>query len=82
MTYKLNPEVRKITSPVILAFCDQHNEQIFQNGRSLADAEFSRPYLIEAMSARGGHVVLILRENDQINTTDGTGEKQQEASFF
>lgn len=47
MTYRLNPEVRKITSPIILSFGDGREDERFQDGASLADAVFCRNYLIE-----------------------------------
>ena len=82
MTYKLGPEVRKITSPIILSFSDGRGDQRFQDGASLADAVFCRNYLVESLSARNGYVVLTVRENDQINTTDWADGEAVEKSFF
>lgn len=82
MTYRLNPEVRKITSPIILSFSDGREDQQFQDGASLADAVFCRNYLLESLSARNGYVVLTVRENDQINATDWADGEVAERSFF
>ena len=82
MTYKLDPEVRKITSPIILSFSDGREDQQFPNGASLADAVFCKNYLIEALSAQDGSVVLAMRENDQVNAVDFAGEGTVEMNFF
>lgn len=82
MTYKLDPEVRKITSPIILSFRDGREDERFQDGATLADAVFRRNYLIESLSAWNGYVVLTVRENDQINAMDRDGGEAVERSFF
>lgn len=82
MTYKLDPEVRKITSPIILSFRDGRKDEQFQDGASLANAVFCRNYSVESLSARNGYVVLIVRENDQINATDWADGEAVEKSFF
>ena len=80
MTYKLNPEIRKITSPVILTFHDGADEQRFPSGEALADAVFHKNYRIEAISARNDHVVLTVKENSAVNTMNWIGEEA--VSFF
>ena len=80
MTYKLNPEVRKIISPVALTFGDGADEQRFPNGEALANAEFDKNYCIEAVSARDDCVVLTVQENRAVNTMNWAGEEA--VSFF
>ena len=80
MTYKLNPEVKKIQSPVVVKFSNQAAEMTFANGAALADAVFDRYYLIESLAAESGSVVLTLRENDTINAVNWAGEEA--VSFF
>lgn len=82
MTYRLNPEVRKITSPIILSFGNGREDRQFQDGASLADAVFGKNYLIESLSARDGSVILTVRENDQLNAMSQTDGKAVERSFF
>ena len=80
MTYKLNPEVKKIQSPVIVKFLNQAADMMFANGAALADAVFDRSYLIESLAAEDGSIVLTVRENDRINAVNWGGE--EEVSFF
>lgn len=82
MTYRLDPEVRKITSPIILSFSDGREDERFQDGAALADAVFSRNYLIESLSAWNGSVVLTVRGNDQAAVMNWVGEETVEMSFF
>ena len=82
MTYRLNPEVRKITSPIILSFSDGRESERFQDGASLADAVLCRNYLIESLSVRNECVVLTVRENNQANAMDQAGGEAVERSFF
>lgn len=74
MTYKLNPEVRKICAPVKVRFVDGE-EQLFPDGTALADAEFDKYYLLEALTAEGNAVILQLRENDKVNAINWNGEE-------
>lgn len=80
MTYKLNPEVKKIQSPVVVKFSDQEVDMAFESGAALADAVFDRNYLIESLAAEGDSVVLTVRENDTINAVNWVGEEA--VSFF
>ena len=82
MTYRLNPEVRKITSPIILSFSDGREDERFQDGASLADAVFCRNYLVESLSVRNGYVVLTVRENNQAIAMDRADGEAVERSFF
>ena len=80
MTYKLNPEVKKIQSPVVVKFSNRAAEMTFASGAALADAVFDRNYLIESLVAEGDSIVLTVRENDTINAVNWAGEEA--VSFF
>ena len=82
MTYKLNPEVRKIISPIVLTFSDGAGEQSFSNGAALADALFQKRYCIETISAKEEHVVVTVKENVTVNTANWIGEEAVKPSFF
>ena len=78
MTYKLNNEVKKINSPIVLLLCDQ--ELRFNNGTELAEKEFDKPYIIDNITAKDSVVFIAVSEKDNMPTTDGIDEK--EVSFF
>lgn len=80
MTYKLNPEVKKICAPVIVRLADQDEELSFPDGAALADAEFDKRYLIDSLTVEAAAVVLTLCENDKINVVNWAGEEA--VSFF
>ena len=82
MTYKLNPEVRKITSPILLSFCGGSESKSFPNGTALADAEFDKNYCVDSISANGGKIVVTVRENERVNAISWIGEEAVEPSFF
>lgn len=82
MTYKLNPEVRKISSPIILEFCEERERQRFADGTALAEAVFNKNYCIESISAKENCILLTVRENDRVNATNWIGEETAEPSFF
>ena len=79
MTYKLNPEVKKIAAPIRVRF-SEGGEMRFADGAALADAEFAKNYLVEGLTVDDGYVVLTLRENDRVNSINWVGEEQ--VSFF
>lgn len=78
MTYKLNNEVKKINSPIVLLLCDQ--ELRFNNGAELAEKKFDKPYIIDTITAKDSVVFIAVSEKDNMPTTDGIDEK--EVSFF
>lgn len=80
MTYKLNPEVKKICAPVIVRFADRDEELSFPDGAALADAVFDKNYLIELLTVEDGAVALALCENDRVNVMNWVGEEA--VSFF
>lgn len=78
MTYKLNSELKKIKSPIVLLLCDQ--ELRFNNGTELAEKEFNKPYIIDTITAKDSVVFITVLEKDNMPTTDWSDEK--EVSFF
>lgn len=78
MTYKLDPSVSKITSPILLIY--DGYEKVFENGKQLADADFDKYYLIDNISIKDDMIAVKLKENDRINDTNWCGEEQ--VSFF
>ena len=71
MTYKLNPIVGKLISPIILRFRDSDTpDRYFNTGLELADEIFDRCYLIDSICAQGDQIVLTVIENNMINSTD------------
>lgn len=61
MTNKLNPEIRKILSPVVLTYPDGTKQQ-YESGKAVADAVFDHKYEISILSAVNDIVELKLVE--------------------
>ena len=80
MTYKLNPEIAKIVSPVVLII--DGAEIICEDGAEAAEMTFEKYYVIETISARANAVFICLKENDRINEISWIGEEAVNASFF
>ncbi len=59
MTYKLNPEIRKITSLVELVFPDGEKRQ-FENGAEACSAVLENRYVVKEMKAGNGKIVICL----------------------
>ena len=78
MTYKLNPEIRKILSPVVLIFPDGTKQQ-YEDGDSAADAVFDHKYLISALRAVDDIIEIKLVEQEA-PSMNWSGESA--ASFF
>lgn len=74
MTYKLNPNLRKINGSVILVI-DGH-EMICTDGKALTELEFEKNYIVDSITARDNAVVVILKENDRTNIINWIGEEQ------
>ena len=60
MTYKLNPEVEKIISPVVVT--DGKNRWEFANGRKAEEAVFDKQYNITSYRAMGDTVEVSVEE--------------------
>ena len=79
MTYKLNPEIGKISAPVTLIIDGRELE--YDNGSVAVDtAVFDKWYLIDEVNVKNGRILIYLKENTQINNTNWCGEEQ--VSFF
>ena len=60
MTYKLNPILEKITSPVILVFPGNECAE-FRNGQAVVEQVFNEKYKIVSMSAVNSKVEIKLK---------------------
>ena len=61
MTYKLNPELQKILSPVLLIFPNDATAR-YSSGQELVDAVFDHPYQVKSLRAKEATVVIELVE--------------------
>ena len=77
MTYKLNPAIGKIESPVIL-FLPSGERREYQNGTEVTEDVFDHKYLIESLWAVGDTVEIVLTEM-QAGLSTWIGEEQ---TFF
>lgn len=77
MTYKLSPQLRLITAPVILVV--EGVERQYSNGEELTRLTFDKNYIIDSISARDCEVVVTLKENERKFSINWVGE--EEVSF-
>lgn len=82
MTYKLNPEVSKIKSPVLLRIKGVESSELYADGAELANATFEKNYVVRSLVARENVIVLTVEENRRINATNWIGEEMTERGFF
>ena len=61
MTYKLNPALSKIQSPLLLLIDGEETE--YRNGKALAEQVFEKNYLVDSISAKADRIVISLTEN-------------------
>lgn len=78
MKYKIDQFVSKITAPIEVLFEDKRLE--FADGYELADCEFEKPYIIQAISSKNNKVVIVITENNRINDVRQICKEQ--AGFF
>ena len=78
MTYKIDPNVKLIVSPVITVI--DGKETLYENGTALSEINFDKYYVITRITARDNTVVLELEENKRINDITWIGEEA--VSFF
>ena len=76
MKYKLNPELRKIQSPIKIIIGDEHKKYI--NGTALTADVFVKRYVISSIRAIE-NVIEIELEEAVVNAVNWTGEEQ---TFF
>ena len=79
MTYKLNPELRKIRSPATLIFPDG-TEKYFESGAEIANAVFDKRYVITEIMAEDSMIKLKLME--QQGKTTINWNREEVVSFF
>lgn len=80
MTYKLNPELRKIRSPVILIFPDS-TEKNFESRSEIANAVFDKRYVITEITAEDSNIKLkLMEQQDKRAVVNWIGEEA--VSFF
>ena len=60
MTYYLDPEVKKIKSPIIL--CVDGKETAYANGQALSKCSFEKRFAIRSVTARDNQVVIVLED--------------------
>ena len=77
MTYRLNPELRKIQSPVVLKIGGAELE--YPNGTALLDLTFAARYSVRSIAARGGTIIIDLQE---LPGAPDCAEPFEQASFF
>ena len=65
MTYKFNPEIRKVLSPVVLMFSDGEKQQ-YPDGNAVADAVFNHKYVVSTMRAVNDIIELELVEQESL----------------
>lgn len=78
MTYKLNPELRKIPSPVVLVFPNGKRTQ-YPCGIAVTKDTFDKKYGIESMKASNSSIEIRLKE-PSVNEINWIGEEA--VSFF
>jgi len=73
ITYKLDPSVRVIQSPVILKTTD--TETAYENGAALAAASFEKRYAIDSVTAGDGRIIICVSEHTDRGTAGWTDKK-------
>lgn len=61
MTYKINPDVAKMKSPVKVML-PTGEEMLFNTGEEAAAADFSKHYVITEITAKGNVICLAVEE--------------------
>ena len=79
MTYKMNPELRKIRSPVTLIFPDS-TEKNFESGSEIVNVVFDKRYVITEITAEDSKIRLELVEQQDKPAINWCGEET--ISFF
>ena len=77
MTYKLNPEIAKIVSPVILIFPDE-SRCMYSSGKEVTEAVFDEKYRIKTIRAKDDAVEIELMKSEPMRSS-WIGEEQ---TFF
>ena len=77
ITYKLDPSVRVIQSPVTLKTTD--TETAYENGSVLAAASLEKRYVVDSVTAEGGRIIICVSEN---TGTKEAGWADRKVSLF
>ena len=77
MTYKLEPGLSRVTSPVRLVFPTGEKKD-YESGAEVTDAVFNQRYRVVEIRARGDVVEVVL-DNVDAPSVNWTGEEQ---TFF
>ena len=81
MTYKINPIVERIKSPIILHLDSASEpEHHFSNGKELADIYFDKQYLIDSISVINDAIAITVIEKKYTGPSNWIGEEK--VSFF
>ncbi|MBR3245125.1 MAG: hypothetical protein IKF90_20940 [Parasporobacterium sp.] len=78
MTYKLNPAIAKVKSPVILVYPENRREE-YRSGEDAAEAVFEERY--EIREIRAVHDKIEVRLNT-LQSVNSSWCNEKEASFF
>ena len=66
MTYKINPEVEKILSPIKLVL-ENGESQMFESGKRLAQAVFDKHYNIQSYEVKENYLEIRVYEFYEVN---------------
>jgi hypothetical protein len=80
MVYKSESFVERITSPVVVAFVDKEVE--YADGRTLSEQKFDKYWLVDSISVWDSKIILVMKENRNINNVEWIGEEAVDKSFF
>lgn len=78
MTYKLEPEIRKIVSPVVLTLPDGTKEK-YESGSEACEKAFDHKYVVDEICAVDNVIEIKLELSNAPNAANWIGEEQ---TFF
>jgi len=81
MTYKLNPALKIILSPLIVVFDGKETEYISE--KALSEQVFGKNYLVDSITAKADRIVISLVENPNATSNGDSWEHGSDLlSFF
>ena len=81
MTYKLNPALNRIQSPLVVVADGKETEYI--GGKALSEQVFEKNYLVDSITAKADRIVISLVENSNaIPNGDSWEHSSDSLSFF
>lgn len=82
MTYKLNPQLQKIQSPVVLVLPDG-SETDYPDGIALSEITFTTRHVVQRITARDSKVVISLQEGPNMpDNSEAWAAGYEDISFF